>query len=382
VGSSTIDPGLEENAARLSEIVSLLEKIGNDSTLQLAGVAFSGSASPDGRADLNRRLAAERMSALENYVRAKVSIPDSIVSMRPDGIAWELLAGLVGASDMPHKEDALLVMRCTPEAVHDRRGRLIDSRKKQLMELQGGRTWHYMDEHFFALLRNAATVVVTVGKAEPRAENRESLPDMPDVSDMSNSSDTSSPRPFYMSVKTNLLYDALALPNIGVEFYLGKGWSITANWAYGWWDSDRRHRYWRAYGGDLAMRKWFGPAAGEKPLTGHHVGVYGQILTYDFEFGGKGQMAGRPGKPLWSEPSYAAGLEYGYSLPITGRLDIDFTIGVGYLGGKYFKYKPVEGHYVWQGTARRHWFGPTKAEISLVWLIGRGNRNERKGGGQ
>ncbi|MCD8273384.1 MAG: DUF3575 domain-containing protein, partial [Alistipes sp.] len=27
-----------------------------------------------------------------------------------------------------------------------------------------------------------------------------------------------------------------------------------------------------------------------------------------------------------------------------------------------------------------HWFGPTKAEISLVWLLGRGNYNEKKGG--
>nr|WP_147351517.1 DUF3575 domain-containing protein [Bacteroides caccae] len=30
----------------------------------------------------------------------------------------------------------------------------------------------------------------------------------------------------------------------------------------------------------------------------------------------------------------------------------------------------------------RRWFGPTKAGISLVWLIGRGNYNEKKGGRQ
>ena len=71
-----------------------------------------------------------------------------------------------------------------------------------------------------------------------------------------------------MSLSTNMLYDALALPNIGAEFYLGKNWSITGNWMYGWWDNDSQHRYWRAYGGYLAVRKWFGKAANEKPLTG------------------------------------------------------------------------------------------------------------------
>jgi len=189
-------------------------------------------------------------------------------------------------------------------------------------------------------------------------------------------------KPFYMSLKSNMLYDLLALPDIGVEFYLGKNWSLTANWMYGWWDRDRSHRYWRAYGGDIVVRKWLGKAADEKPLTGHHIGIYAQLLTYDFEFGGKGQMAGTPGEPLWSNPSYAFGLEYGYSLPISSRLNLDFSIGIGYLGGKYYEYTPIENHYVWQATKQRQWFGPTKVEVSLVWLLGHGNRNAGKGGGK
>jgi hypothetical protein len=55
---------------------------------------------------------------------------------------------------------------------------------------------------------------------------------------------------------------------------------------------------------------------------------------------------------------------------------------VGYWGGEYHKYAPIDGHYVWKETRRRHWFGLTEAEISLVWLLGRGNYNEKKGGRQ
>ena len=178
----------------------------------------------------------------------------------------------------------------------------------------------------------------------------------------------------------NMLYDVLAVPNIGIEFYLGNNWTIGGNVMYGWWNSRSDKRYWRIYGGDIAVRKWFGRKAEEKPLTGHHLGLYGQIFTYDFEWGGKGYMGGKPGETLWESPNYAFGVEYGYSLPIARRLNIDFTLGVGYWGGKYYTYNPRDGHFVWQSTRNRHWFGPTKAEISLVWLLGRGNSNNTKGG--
>ena len=79
-------------------------------------------------------------------------------------------------------------------------------------------------------------------------------------------------------MKTNMLYDALLVPNIGVEFYLGKDWSVGANWMYAWWKTDRRHWYWRTYGGDMVIRKWLGKAAKEKPLTGHHLAYTGRFL--------------------------------------------------------------------------------------------------------
>jgi len=191
--------------------------------------------------------------------------------------------------------------------------------------------------------------------------------------------ETSVQKQLYMSVRTNMLYDFLAVPNVGAEFYLGQNWSVSANWMYGWWGKRSRHRYWRVYGGDIVVRRWFGHKAEEKPLTGHHLGLYGQIFTYDVEWGNKGYMGGKQGSTLWKEPNYAVGIEYGYSLPIARRLNIDFTIGMGYWGGKYYEYSPIDGHFVWQSTKQRSWFGPTKAEISLVWLIGNGNFNVWKG---
>ncbi len=410
VGKSTLDPTYGDNASKLSEVISFLEWVKRDSTLELVGVSFSGFSSPEGSFAQNRKLAEKRRNSLEHYVRKRIFFPDSVIS-RPEGfIAWKHLAELVEKSDMPHREEAVSVLRDVPEFTYDRNGLMIDSRKKHLMELQYGRTWHYMYKHFFREMRNAGVVLVTVRPkpvidVEPVLEEErpvvpdsidmtvleEERPVAPDSIDMTVLEETpdvvaevspAEPKPFYMALKTNMLYDALAVPNIGAEFYLGRNWSVGINWMYGWWKKESRQRYWRIYGGDIALRKWFGKRAGEKPLTGHHAGVYVQAFTFDFEWGGKGHMGGKPGGTLWDMANYAAGVEYGYSLPVARRLNIDFTLGVGYWGGKYHEYTPMDGHYVWQATKRRHWFGPTKAEISLVWLFGRGNYNQKKGGRQ
>ena len=177
---------------------------------------------------------------------------------------------------------------------------------------------------------------------------------------------------FYMSAKTNMLYDLAAIPNVGAEFYLGKNFSIAANLMYSWWNLDKKNWYWRTYGGDLAVRYWLGKEANEKPLTGHHVGIYGQGLTYDFEVGKKGFLA--------AQPNWSAGLEYGYSLPIAKVLNLDFTLGLGYHWGIFEEYLPIDGHFVWQATKKRQYIGPTKLEVSLVWLLGHGNVNQGKGG--
>lgn len=188
-------------------------------------------------------------------------------------------------------------------------------------------------------------------------------------------------------IYSNMLYDALLLPNIGVDFYIGKNFSVGGNWMYGWWSSRSELRLWRAYGGEVNVRWWpkaqKAIEAGAKPFSGHHIGAYGQIYTYDFRIGNhKGQLGGKPNGTLFDNPFWSAGVEYGYALRISNRFSIDFSFGIGYTTGIYHTYTPDllvdEVHYVWNGTHRRKYFGPTKAGVALIWLIGNGNTNNRK----
>ena len=182
-----------------------------------------------------------------------------------------------------------------------------------------------------------------------------------------------------VAIKTNILLDALAVATVGVEVPVAHNWSVSANWMYGWLSNNHTHDYWRLYGGEVEGRYWLGGAKaadGHRALTGHHVGLYAQMITYDFELGRRGYMGGRPKGTLWDKATYGVGLSYGYARRISRRLNIDVGLGVGYLTGDYQRYHPDQGCYVYDDTKRLHFFGPTHAEVQIVWLLG----HTRKGG--
>lgn len=172
-----------------------------------------------------------------------------------------------------------------------------------------------------------------------------------------------------IALRTNLLYDAALIPTIGAEFDLGKLWSIGFDYNGTWFYSVSRHRYWQTIGGYLTLRRYLKADEEGRPFMGHHFGVYGQLLTFDIEFGDKGWQG--------AYPNWGGGIEYGYSAWLSNRLNIDFSIGVGYLRLKYKEYDPDGDSFKWRGTYRRNWWGPTKAEVSLKWLLYKRKKHQK-----
>lgn len=384
-GYSVLDLSRRNNKQSLDRIADSLKTSYADSVYQLRRIMVVGGASPEGSIPLNRRLSVNRAKVLFNYLSRYGELPDSLKTNVFLGRDWNGLIRLVKDDEnLPYREETMeLLYELAEDAANNDLSKGDHLRRMQ--RLRGGEPYWYMYRKYFPELRASRLYLWYEKVWNPLAPVsmppvKPTMPQTRAVEPMIVPYVPPQPRKWYMAVKTNMLYDALLVPNIGVEVYLGKDWSVAANWMYAWWKTDRRHWYWRTYGGDLSVRKWLGKAAKAKPLTGHHLGVYGQIFTYDFETGGKGYIGGKPGGTLWDKMNYSAGVEYGYSLPVAYRLNIDFSIAVGYWGGTYYEYKPVDNCYVWQSTKERHWFGPTKAEVSLVWLIGRGNFNEGKGG--
>lgn len=352
-GTCHIDNSYADNAYTVESMKELLRDIDSDDAKSICNVEFCASASPEGPIGLNHRLSAERLQIIENTVCSCVEIPDDMVSRKDLGIPWNYVDSIIS----------------------------IDI---------------YRPERFFPLLRQASCTIIyrnsniccdgcknegshpDSGLAAISSESFDSSKELDTSEHASTESTAAAICPFYMSIRTNLLYDAAMIPAVGVEFALTRRLSIAAQWHYSWWGAEKSTFCWKNYGGDLALRYWFGGSCNDRdaslakafsPLSGHHLGIYGQMLTYDFEVGGRGYQA-----PQWN---WAAGLEYGYALPVAKRLNIDFNIGVGYMGGRFMEYVPIDDHFVWQATRNTCWIGPTKAEISLVWLLGRNNINRK-----
>ena len=388
VGKSLLELGFHGNDTVLADFVQRLRRVTEDPRNRNFNFRIKSYASPEGPLSLNWRLYAGRTEAFMGYLRQEgISLPGRTGLWQDGCYNWEELRRRVEDSDMPYRAEVLDILRNVSEWGHDG---TVELRKEQLMALAGGEPFRYMLRRFFPEMRYSS-MLLFYETVDPGLGPQIPLPEVPATALPGRlaplagqcpapKAEVKTGKPFYMAVKTNLLYDAALVPNIGVEFHLKNNWSLSAGWMYGWWKKDRIHWYWRAYGGDIAVRKWLGRVDQEKPLTGHHLGIYGQVLTYDFEAGGRGYMGGEPGGTLFNRANFAGGVEYGYSLPIRRRLNLDFTIGIGYMGGKYYEYKPIDDCYVWQATKQRHYFGPTKLEVSLVWLLGRDNINKGKGG--
>ena len=399
-GYSLLELSYRDNAANMKALTQGIQTIKGNPCVQLQHIRILSAASPEGNSALNKRVAKRRGERLRDYLKETLVLPDSIFTVSSAGEDWQGLAALIAKEKTPWQNKALQIIRHTPEWV-TRNGKVVDGRKRQLQNLDGGKAWKYMLDNHFYTLRTGAVVVCEVktlaaestpsaaearqeqaspgAHAEARSEQARpesasqspSSPPFPAIPSQVHPEQESPPVASYFALKSNLLYDALLVPNLSLEASIGSGWTLGAGGMFAWWSKDAKHRYWRIYGGDLEIRKYFGTLAKSKPLQGHHLGIYGDFLTYDFEFGAKGYQ---------SKATYAAGIKYGYSHPIATRLNLDFALGIGYLHSNYKTYVPRDGCYVYQETKKQKWLGPTQAEISLVWLLGKGNTNKKKGG--
>lgn len=174
---------------------------------------------------------------------------------------------------------------------------------------------------------------------------------------------------FHMALSTDLIKDAALIPNLKADFWIPGGWSAGLSWEYIWIKNHSSNRHWRFEGGELNIRKWIGRGKNSRPFSGQHIGLYAQAVTWQIAFGRRGYLSGNPHQGLNGHPNWGIGVDYGYSLPISKRLNLDFDVGVGYFGGGYQKYHNKNGVYCWEKTKHLNWWGPTKAEISLVWIL-------------
>ena len=365
--------GNKESVAKLKTMLA--------NTNRIDTVYVNVASSPEGAYKLNEWLTGRRADRLLQFVikhsDGAITLDRIKVNVIPEN--WEGLTAAVDKSYFGNDRELVL-------AILRNEGISNDQKEAEIKNLDGGTLWSYFIKEYMPALRFADEIVLlrriempvfTPSLVKEVAVQTEFKPagikhsytpvlqeSAPAVSALAENTQNQ----FLFSIRTNLLYDLSMIPNLGLEFHLGKRFSLGANYAHAWWSNDPAHQYWRIYGGDVVFRKYFGGKENWSSLSGHHLGAYGQCYSYDFELGARGQL---------SELTYGGGLEYGYTVPLSKALSLDFNLGCAYLTGEYKVYEPEDDCYVWKETRQRHYIGPTKAEFSLVWLFGKGKGGRR-----
>ncbi|MEG2856489.1 DUF3575 domain-containing protein [Bacteroides sp.] len=171
-----------------------------------------------------------------------------------------------------------------------------------------------------------------------------------------------------VGIKTNLLYGAGAFtPNLGVEVGLGRRTTLDVSGGYNWFNLDGKKK------NNKKLVHWmvqpeFRYFLCEK-FNGHFFGVHALYSQYNIAGHNLPMLFGNGSKGYRHE-GWAAGtgISYGYQLMLGRSWNLEFNVGVGYAQFKYDKYECKNcGEKV--ATETKHYFGPTKAGISLIWII-------------
>lgn len=350
VNSTVIDTAYSDNAISIHKLEDFLRDIRQDSTINIVGVSFCGVASPEGSYQLNRKLAYGRLTALENFVRREVNIPDSLITRNDNYIPWEYLKSKIKDSELRHKNEVISII--------DEEARLvdyihpnthIDNRIVRLRQLDDGEVWRQMNRLFFEKMRNACVEFVIYKEKQADSKPQTSTIDtiaveqkqVVDVTDAviveskpiedvaqktidaaySVKSDVEKwSRKLY--IKTNILGLGLGIANATAEVDLARHWSFALPIYYSAWDYFKTTIKFRTLATMPEFRYWF-----SKNNNGFFAGAHFGLSYYNLAIDGDYRFQDHNRET----PAIGGGISVGYRLPISrnNRWQVEFLLGAG-----------------------------------------------------
>lgn len=164
-----------------------------------------------------------------------------------------------------------------------------------------------------------------------------------------------------VAVKTNALYAATTTFNLSAETAISNKFTIDITGGYNPWEfsKERSLKHWAI---QPEARYWL-----HQKFYGHFLGVHGTYTDYDIQYLDFpfGFMKNRH----YDGYGVGGGISYGYNLPLSKHWNIEFNIGLGYMYFRYDKYYKTSQEEEHLGLFKRDYFGPTKAGVSIVYII-------------
>ncbi|MDE6295856.1 MAG: DUF3575 domain-containing protein, partial [Muribaculaceae bacterium] len=160
-----------------------------------------------------------------------------------------------------------------------------------------------------------------------------------------------------LALKTNLLYYAILMPNVEIEWMFKDRWSAALEVQGAWYAKESAPR--KVYRIATIMPEFRYWPIEKKRWHGMYVGVFGGAGMYDLSNDKKGHEG----------EGYLAGVSVGYMWPIGRHLSLEAGLGVGYMRLHDKEYRAADGHFLYQMTKNINYFGPLRVKLSLIWRI-------------
>lgn len=368
-GQSEIDLLYDSNSKRIADFIGHVSTAYADVAPKDLSLTIFTGASPEGPAELNRRLGEQRGIALRDLLMARMPGRVAHVTVVNQGARWGELYHKVEQSEEPWRDDVLRILEYRP-ADDSWNG---DKREQQLRRLQGGRVWRELSAKYLPDLRSSGSAVVA---RMPASAERDTIVIRDTVVYL--------PVPYpeiyvdhqkLWAVKTNLLLLGVVAPNVQIEIPLGDchRWSIEGEVFFPWWTWSHNAHAEQFLNVGAELRYWLGNRALQHTLDGWHVGIGLGLGYYDFEWK---RSEGWQGEYL----NVYCNIGYQHRFGRQKQWLIDGGIGLGYIPTKFRHYLgsstfPVgyeenhDDHLMWQDSGWKHIIGATHVNVTLGYLF-------------
>ncbi len=411
-GKSVYIKGSDMNELELSALDNFIRGALADSMVYIRRIRMIGYCSIEGDYFQNERLARRRAEGMRDVLRSSYpeleTFPISVSWVPED---WETLYNLVSESDLSERKEVMAIIG---------KSDMRSSGKELLRKFNGGKPYKQITEQFFPLLRRVEICVeydvprilehkynrqltqtqfeqalsqererlladkeVAVDDAQEkifehlgswaRTLNELQVDSMPQAETLAEMEIRlknlrelrrklcplcEDVLPTF-AIKTNVLYDLTATINLGVEFKVSRKLTIDIPVSHNPFTFSGK-RKWKHTLVQPELRYWTRAA-----FAGHFVGAHLHLASFN--------VSNVPGISKTKDHRYegwftGAGVSYGYHKALSDHWAIEGTIGAGYAYSEYDKFECKDcGEKM--GRRKKHYFGPTKAGISLIYTF-------------
>lgn len=366
-GSDDINPAYKENATELLRVKDFFSEILNNPILVIDSIHIESSASPDGSFIRNYRLAQRRGLAFKEFLTQTFSqINPDLIQTEGYVREWtELLPFVTNNDDIPAQDDVIRIIE-NPDAADE-------EKQEQLQQLKNGASYKYISHHILEQLRGGNYCKVWFRKdfksdSLPESLKQDSLKRAaalhrydivyPPYPSLVKVPEVTTPKSKYLAIKTNLLFWAVAVSNIGIECPIGQKWSVDIPFVYTPFKLSRKFRL-EVLGIQPEIRYWL-----RDQMEGHFLGIHGHTAWYNVSMNKKRRYQDKDGdSPLWG-----AGLTYGYAKSLSKHWGLEFLIGAGYTNLHYDAFYNRSDGDVYK-TEKKNYWGITRAAVNLSYRI-------------